>query len=100
MTFPHPPTHPSPPLLLLLTHKNTHIQAAIDISTEAFQLTISKGKVFSTIAGYIRVAFDKSYGRGWNCVVGRSFGAFVTHEIKTYIYFTVVPGVYILLWKG
>lgn len=29
-----------------------------------------------------------------------SFGAFVTHEIKTYIYYTVVPGVYILLWKA
>ena len=26
-------------------------QAAIDVSQEAFQLTITKGKVFSTIAG-------------------------------------------------
>jgi hypothetical protein len=56
--------------------------------------------VLSTIAGYIRTYFDKAYGKGWNCVVGRSFGAFVTHEIKTYIYYTVVPGVYILLWKA
>lgn len=95
---------------MAMTSKNVHIYAedmaedmsktAVDISQEAFQLTITKGKVFSTIAGYIRTAFDKTYGRGWNCVVGRSFGAFVTHEIKTYIYFTVVPGVYILLWKA
>lgn len=93
-----------------MANKHVHIYAedmaedmsksAIDISQEAFQLTITKGQVFSTIAGYIRTAFDKAYGRGWNCVVGRSFGAFVTHEIKTYIYFTVVPGVYILLWKA
>jgi hypothetical protein len=75
-------------------------QAAVDIAKEAFQQTITKGKVLSTIAGYIRTAFDKAYGRGWNCVVGKSFGAFVTHEIKTYIYFTVVPGTYILLWKA
>ena len=74
--------------------------SATTISLEAFQMTISKGKVYSTVAAYIRSGFDKSYGRGWNCVVGRSFGAFVTHEIKTYMYFTVVPGVYILLWKA
>ena len=56
-------------------------------------------KVFTTIASCIRKAFEKSYGRGWNVVVGRSFGAYVTHEIKTYMYFTVVPGVYVLLWR-
>ncbi|CAN0153736.1 unnamed protein product, partial [Hapterophycus canaliculatus] len=50
-------------------------------------------------ASCIRKAFEKSYGRGWNVVVGRSFGAYVTHEIKTYMYFTVVPGVYVLLWR-
>ena len=55
--------------------------------------------MFTTIASCIRKAFEKSYGRGWNVVVGRSFGAYVTHEIKTYMYFTVVPGVYVLLWR-
>ncbi|CAM9256836.1 unnamed protein product [Choristocarpus tenellus] len=74
-------------------------QFALETSQEAFQLTISKGQVFTTIATYIRKAFEKAYGRGWNVVVGRSFGAYVTHEIKTYIYFTVVPGVYVLLWR-
>ena len=58
-----------------------------------------KKKVFTAIASCIRKAFEKSYGRGWNVVVGRSFGAYVTHEIKTYMYFTVVPGVYVLLWR-
>lgn len=56
-------------------------------------------KVFTTIASCIRKAFEKAYGRGWNVVVGRSFGAYVTHEIKTYMYLTVVPGVYVLLWR-
>ena len=79
------------------------MSAAIEIAQEAFQMSISKGKVYSTIAAYIRDKFDKGPqfgGRGWNCVVGRSFGAFVTHEIKTYMYFTTTPGVYILLWKA
>ena len=75
-------------------------QSALTTATDGFQLTISRGHVYSTIAAHIRSTFDKSYGRGWNCVVGRSFGAYVTHEIKTYMYFTVQPGVYILLWKA
>jgi dynein light chain LC8-type len=75
-------------------------QFAQRTSEEAFHQTINKGSVFSSIASHIRRAFEKSYGKGWNVVVGRSFGAYVTHEIKTYIYFTVSPGVYILLWRA
>lgn len=75
-------------------------QDALAVSQEAFQLTITSGHVYSKIADYIRKKFEKEHGKGWNVVVGRSFGAYVTHEIKTYMYFTVVPGVYILLWKA
>ncbi len=38
--------------------------------------------------------------RGWNCVVGRSFGAYVTQKIKCYAYLSVYPGVNILVWKA
>ena len=75
-------------------------QFAQKTSEEAFNQTINKGTVFSSIASIIRKAFEKSYGKGWNVVVGKSFGAYVTHEIKTYMYFTVTPGVYILIWKA
>lgn len=44
-------------------------------------------------------SFEKQYGKGWNVVVGRSFGAYVTHEIKTYMYCSVVPGVCVLIWR-
>mmetsp|Transcript_27806 Transcript_27806/g.36456 ORF Transcript_27806/g.36456 Transcript_27806/m.36456 type:complete len:94 (+) Transcript_27806:72-353(+) len=76
------------------------VQFAQQVAVDAHQQTITKGQVFTTIASTIRAAFEKSYGRGWNCIVGRSFGAFVTHQIKTYMYFTVVPGVYVLLWRA
>lgn len=69
------------------------------VTTALCRFTGDAIKVFTTIASCIRKAFEKSYGRGWNVVVGRSFGAYVTHEIKTYMYFTVVPGVYVLLWR-
>ena len=103
---------------------------AIECARNAFQRTYTVGNVYAQIAGSIRQEFDDKDGKGWNCVVGRSFGAFVTHKIKTYIYFSVstaarmsvrvlpplkdgavrlrillfcsqvVPNVSILLWKG
>ena len=70
------------------------------VASDALQESITKGKVYSHLATYIRHSFDKSFGKGWNCVVGRSFGAYVTHEIKTYVYFSPTPGVCILLWRA
>jgi dynein light chain LC8-type len=73
---------------------------AVKAARDAFALTIAAGDVHSTIADFIRRKFDRDHERGWNCIVGRSFGAYVTHEIKTYIYFTVQPGTYVLLWRS
>ncbi len=69
------------------------------VSVDAFAIAPQQGKVFQTIASYIRAACDKEFGKGWNCVVGRSFGAFVTQKIKCYAYLSVIPGVSILLWR-
>ena len=41
------------------------------------------------LANQLRETFDKHYGRGWNCLVGRDFGAFVQHEPKTMAFFYV-----------
>lgn len=73
---------------------------AVRAARDAFALTIAAGDVHSTIADFIRKKFDRDHERGWNCIVGRSFGAYVTHEIKTYIYFSVQPGTYVLLWRS
>ena len=77
------------------SNKNVHIFAedmteekrkrAIEISISAFKSTHTQGKPFSTIANVIRSDFDKVYGIGWNCVVGKAFGSYVTHEMKTYM---------------
>jgi dynein light chain LC8-type len=47
----------------------------------------------------VRRNMEKEYGRGWNCIVGTSFGAYVTHEIKTYVYFSVAANVSVLVWR-
>ncbi|KAL6656765.1 hypothetical protein ACP70R_004545 [Stipagrostis hirtigluma subsp. patula] len=33
--------------------------------------------------------FDRSYGPGWQCIVGTDFGSFVTHRSGCFIYFDV-----------
>ena len=62
---------------------------ASESAVAAFQKTYTMGNVYAQIAATIRQDFDDKDGKGWNCVVGKSFGAFVTHKIKTYIYFSV-----------
>uniref|UniRef100_A0A7N2R1B0 Dynein light chain n=1 Tax=Quercus lobata TaxID=97700 RepID=A0A7N2R1B0_QUELO len=42
--------------------------------------------------------FDSSYGPAWHCIVGTSFGSYVTHSIGGFLYFSI-DKVYILLFK-
>ncbi|KAG1689500.1 hypothetical protein DVH05_025427 [Phytophthora capsici] len=75
------------------------LEKALSTARDAFQLQVTSEKTFSTIAEFVRRNMEKEYGRGWNCVVGSSFGAYVTHEIKTYVYFSVAAGVSVLVWR-
>eukprot|EP00949_MAST-11_sp_MAST-11-sp1_P001778 g1778.t1 len=74
---------------------------AIAVASAAFKNTSNReyGGPYKDTASYIRQQFEKLYGPSWNCVVGRHFGSYVTHEIKTYIYFSVKAHVSVLLWK-
>lgn len=38
------------------------------------------------IAKKIKLHFDEKYGKIWHCVVGKSFGAFGTHETNRFLY--------------
>lgn len=73
---------------------------AIKTAREGFALAIASGDVHAAIADHIRKKFDRDHGKGWSCIVGRSFGSYVTHEIKRYMYYSVQPGTYILLWRS
>ncbi len=61
-------------------------QFAQNTAEAAFQQIVNKGHFFTAIASFVRKEFVKAYGAGWCVVVGKHFGAFVTHEIKTYFY--------------
>ncbi|GAA0185331.1 microtubule or microtubule-binding cytoskeletal protein [Lithospermum erythrorhizon] len=41
------------------------------------------------LAGAIKKEFDLLYGPAWHCVVGKSFGSFVTHSPGGFVYYSV-----------
>ncbi|XP_073394227.1 uncharacterized protein [Physcomitrium patens] len=41
------------------------------------------------IACYIKKQFDKTYGPGWQCVTGVSFGSYITHSSGSFIHFCI-----------
>ncbi|KAI3937109.1 hypothetical protein MKX01_015324 [Papaver californicum] len=51
------------------------------------------------IARFIKKEFDESYGPGWQCIVGRDFGSFVTHCHGCFIHFCI-GSLAILLFRG
>lgn len=85
-------------------------QDAVDCATQALE----KFNIEKDIAAYIKrevkmrtclfdvfspLQFDKKYNPTWHCIVGRSFGSYVTHETKHFIYF-YLGQIAILLFKS
>ncbi|KAJ1279698.1 hypothetical protein BS78_04G174700 [Paspalum vaginatum] len=46
----------------------------------------------------LKQEFDKAYGPAWHCIVGTSFGSYVTHSLGGFLYFSVDKA-YILLFR-
>ncbi|KAF9666843.1 hypothetical protein SADUNF_Sadunf16G0270800 [Salix dunnii] len=51
------------------------------------------------IARFIKKEFDRMHGPGWQCIVGRDFGSFVTHCFGCFICFQI-ESLSILLFRG
>uniref|UniRef100_A0AC35FF02 Dynein light chain n=1 Tax=Panagrolaimus sp. PS1159 TaxID=55785 RepID=A0AC35FF02_9BILA len=71
------------------------IETAIECTSQAFK----KFNVERHIAHHIKQTFDKRYNPTWHCIVGRSFGSFVSHENQHFIYF-YYGNLAILLFKS
>ncbi|XP_065847952.1 uncharacterized protein [Euphorbia lathyris] len=52
-----------------------------------------------TLALTLKKEFDGVYGPAWHCIVGTSFGSFVTHSVGGFLYFSMDQKVYVLLFK-
>ena len=70
-------------------------QNAIDVANQA----LDRHNIERDIAAYIKKEFDKKFSPTWHCIVGRSFGSYITHESKHFIYF-YVGQLAVLLFKS
>ncbi|KAL4559248.1 hypothetical protein LXL04_031383 [Taraxacum kok-saghyz] len=52
-----------------------------------------------TLALTLKKEFDGVYGPAWHCIVGSSFGSFVTHSVGGFLYFSMDQKLYVLLFK-
>lgn len=68
---------------------------AVQVAKEA----LAEHKLERDIAKHIKQSFDKRYSPTWHCIVGKSFGSFVTHETNNFIYF-YIDDIAFLLWKS
>ncbi|XP_054812972.1 uncharacterized protein LOC129313688 [Prosopis cineraria] len=50
------------------------------------------------LARALKKEFDSVYGPAWHCVIGRSFGSFVTHTAGGFVYFSI-DSLSVLLFK-
>ncbi|CAA2969486.1 dynein light chain 1, cytoplasmic [Olea europaea var. sylvestris] len=61
--------------------------------------SMASGKLDSKrLALALKKEFDSTYGPAWHCIVGKSFGSYVTHSVGGFLYFSM-DNVYILLFK-
>ncbi|XP_044464220.1 dynein light chain 2, cytoplasmic [Mangifera indica] len=72
-------------------------QDALDLAAKA--LDIFDVTEATEIARFIKKEFDRTYGAGWQCIVGTDFGSFVTHCFGCFIYFRI-SSLAILLFRG
>ncbi|KAI7737784.1 hypothetical protein M8C21_011959 [Ambrosia artemisiifolia] len=70
---------------------------ALQLATKALDfLDVTEA---TDIARVVKQEFDKTYGGGWQCIVGTNFGSFVTHCYGSFIHFSV-GSLAILLFRG
>ncbi|CDP00827.1 unnamed protein product [Coffea canephora] len=78
---------------------------AVSLQNHAFNCarnnldSMPKGKLDSKrLALSLKKEFDSTYGPAWHCIVGTSFGSYVTHSTGGFLYFSI-DKVYVLLFK-
>ncbi|KAF8411157.1 hypothetical protein HHK36_003700 [Tetracentron sinense] len=69
------PDNPPNPSHLARALKKARVSLSLHISVDINYLLLQE--------------FDSSYGPAWHCVVGTSFGSFVTHSLGGFVYFSI-----------
>ncbi|CAN1216649.1 Dynein light chain, cytoplasmic [Linum perenne] len=67
-------------------------------SSKHMAYNMKKVTLSSSSSSSLSSQFDKVYGPSWHCIVGSSFGSFVTHSTGCFLYFSIEK-LYILVFK-
>lgn len=59
-----------------------------------------RGNTVSFSPHFSSLQLDRLFGQTWHAVVGKSFGSYVTHESKYFIYFYIGPLAFLLFRTG
>ncbi|KAL2485010.1 Dynein light chain type 1 family protein [Abeliophyllum distichum] len=88
--------------------QNVRVRASdmpLPLQNHAFRIardnldSMASGKLDSKrLALALKKEFDSIYGPAWHCIVGTSFGSYVTHSVGGFLYFSM-DKVYVLLFK-
>jgi len=70
------------------------VKDILDVSVKAFQEFRTEREISNTIKKFL----DTNHTPTWNCIVGKDFGSYITHETKRYLNFTIGHQ-NILVWK-
>ncbi|VDQ04738.1 unnamed protein product [Trichobilharzia regenti] len=71
-------------------------QYAVDLAAQV----MDKYVIEKDFATYVKKEFDKKYGPTWQCIVGKNFGSYVTHETNYFIYFYLHNVAFLLFKSG
>ncbi|KAG6396750.1 hypothetical protein SASPL_142907 [Salvia splendens] len=74
--------------------QNHAFKTARDIIDSMASLKLNSNR----LALSLKKEFDSTYGPAWHCIVGTSFGSYVTHSLGGFLYFSI-DKVYVLLFK-
>jgi dynein light chain LC8-type len=61
------------------------IERVKELLSQGLRESLKDQKQERVLSRYLKTEMDKN-GSGWNCVVGKNFGAHVIHQTKKYIF--------------
>jgi dynein light chain LC8-type len=61
---------------------------------------LTKFTLEKDVAQFLKQQFDTRFEKHWHCIVGTSFGSFVTHESRHFIYFYLGSVAFLLFKAG
>ncbi|KAI5662579.1 hypothetical protein M9H77_21902 [Catharanthus roseus] len=64
-------------------------RSIVDTPTTTASSADSQPPTPTLLARSLKKEFDRIYGPAWHCVVGKSFGSFVTHSKGGFVYFSL-----------